>query len=69
MANITFFQIKSVSQRLDPKKAEAAVTRSHTREQQDLLAKANTVGSRFRATGGESLNYDDFLIFTTKVSK
>ena len=44
-----------------PKKIEAAVARSHTREQQDLLAKANTVGSRFRATCGEPLNCDDFL--------
>ena len=56
-----YFQIKSASPRLGPKKVEAAVTRSHTREQQDLLAKANTVGSRFRATGGETLNCDDFL--------
>ena len=63
-----YFQRKSVSQRLDPKKAEAAVTRSHTREQQDLLAKANTVGSRFRATSGKTLNCDDFFKFQTKVS-
>ena len=55
------FQMKSASPRLDPKKVEAVVDCSHTNEQQDLLAKANTVGSRFRATCGEPLNRDDFL--------
>ena len=60
--------MKSASRRLDPKRAEAAVTRSHTREEQDLLAKANTVGSRFRATGGETFDCDDFVKFQTKVS-
>ena len=42
--------------RLDPKKQEADVFYSHTRERQDLLAKANTVGSRLLATVGEILN-------------
>ena len=56
-----YFQMKLASPRLNPKKVKAAVTCSHTREQKDLLAKANTLGSRFRATGGETLNCDDFL--------
>ena len=47
---------KEATDRLDPKKIDPAVTRSHTREQQ-----ANTAGSRFRATCGEPLNCDDFL--------
>ena len=59
-------QLLKESPRLDPKKAEAAVTRSHIREQQDLLAKANTAGSRFCAIGGETLSDNCDYFFCSK---
>ena len=44
------------SPRLDPKKTEPAVTRLRTRERP-----ANTAGSRFCATVGEVLTFDDYF--------
>lgn len=38
------------------------ITEPLSRDRQDLLAKAATVGGQFHATGGEFLNSDDFLI-------
>ena len=54
--------LRNISPRLDLCKIKTCVTDPHSRERQDILAKASTAGSRFHATGGEFLNSDDFSI-------
>ena len=54
--------LRNISPRLDLCKIKTCVTDPHSRERQDILAKASTAGSRFHATGGEFLNSDYFFI-------
>ena len=54
--------LKKIAPRLDLCKIKTCVTAPHSRERQDLLAKASTAGSRFHATGGKFLNSDNFFI-------
>ena len=43
-------------------KAKITVTLPLSCERQDLLVKATTAGQKFRATGGDALNCDNFFI-------
>ena len=45
------------------------VTVPHSRERQDLLAKASTAGKRYKATHGEHLNSDDFFIAAERTER
>ena len=54
--------LKKLAPRLYLCRMKTCVTAPHSRERQNLLAKASTVGSCFHAIGGSFLHSDDFFI-------
>ena len=52
--------------KLSPHRKKIAVTVPNTRERQDAIGRASTVGGQFYANAGGVINFDDFFIATER---